>query len=301
MATLRTVVRVDLAPLQRFRAIVSSGLGGGGGSGTGTATGGPFDDWRKQSDRYYSTAMARRFDQYSRGGGDWPALAASTAGRRPGARKTFRRGHAWNLAEGNGTSRIGAFSSLVRDTSKRAKERYGPLGKLVSGGGRQHAILVRTGVLKRALPFDGVGHRATFLPNGIQIGFMDVPHGSPLGRFQQLAQARKAARSEGEAAKKRYALGGGSAGIFKAKAKERQILAGARAGTARRIGAKHAAVGSGEATTIGRLASIHHFGTKTIPARTLLVEPDAATLAQISGSLQTAVRRSIAIARGGGK
>jgi hypothetical protein len=76
-----------------------------------------------QWSRIYGAFIRRRFNTYSRGGGDWPALALSTVlRRRKGKRVDKKR------------------SSLARDTSKAGK------GRLVQAGGTV-TILRDTGLL----------------------------------------------------------------------------------------------------------------------------------------------------------
>jgi len=267
MTTIRPVITVHAEPMRKFAALVQSGLGGGGGSGGGAVAGGanPFEDWRRQTERIYSTFVTRRFNQFARGGGDWPALALSTIKARAGA----ARGRA---GKGGGSGdQVGARSSLGRVTTKAAKKQFGPLGKLVGAAGRTVSILTDTGILRRAVGMEGAGHRTTRLANGIQYGFNDTPHVSAVAaHFQSKMEAAKSARS--------------ATGYAKKLAKRTR---GSR-------GRSH--------VTIGQLASFHHFGMGHNPVRRILVEPDPQTTATITRALDLAVRKAIAISRtGGGK
>lgn len=79
-------VRVDIPVFKRFADAVERGLRGQGGGGVATAL--------KQWGVLYRSAMKERFVEYSRGGGDWPPLKASTIrGRRRGRgrRVTIKR------------------------------------------------------------------------------------------------------------------------------------------------------------------------------------------------------------------
>ena len=79
-------VRVDIPVFRRFAQAVEQGLRSQGGGGVATAL--------KQWGVLYRSAMKERFVEYSRGGGDWPKLKASTIrGRRRGRgrRVTTRR------------------------------------------------------------------------------------------------------------------------------------------------------------------------------------------------------------------
>jgi len=279
MTTIRPVITVHAEPMRKFAALVQSGLGGGGGSGGGAVAGGanPFEDWRRKTERIYSTFVTRRFNQFARGGGDWPALALSTIKARAGA----ARGRA---GKGGGSGdQVGARSSLGRVTTKAAKKQFGPLGKLVGAAGRTVSILTDTGILRRAVGMEGAGHRTTRLANGIQYGFTDQTHGP--GKFAALAQ-RRAALAKQISSKRTLTLGTPEA--------TRTIKAAK---------ARHALLGSGgKSVTIGELASFHHFGMGHNPVRRILVEPDPQTTATITRALDLAVRKAIAISRtGGGK
>lgn len=289
MTTIRPVITVHAEPMRKFAALVQSGLGGGGGTGGGVASGGasnPFEDWRRQTERIYSTFVVRRFNQFSRGGGDWPALALSTIKARAGAARG-RAGKGGGSGEG-----VGARSSLgrltVSDIARKkgiskydANRVHGPLGKLVGAAGRTVSILTDTGILRRAVGMEGAGHRTTRLVNGIQYGFTDQTHGP--GKFAALAQ-RRAALAKQISSKRTLTLGTPEA--------TRSIKAAK---------ARHALLGSGgKSVTIGELASFHHFGMGHNPVRRILVEPDPQTTATITRALDLAVRKAIAISRAGG-
>jgi hypothetical protein len=53
----------------------------------------------------------------------------------------------------------------------------------------------------------------------------------------------------------------------------------------------HAGKGKGRPMTVGRLATIHHFGSRRIPARPILVRPDAATLRRFEAAARTMISR----------
>ena len=279
MTSARTSITLHLEPMHRFRALVQAGLGGGGGGAKGPSApaGGPnpFEEWRNQAARRYSSFSVSRFNAFSRGGGDWPALALSTIRARAGAARG-REGKGGGSGGGKG-----ARSSLARDTSKAAKKQFGKLGALVSAAGRTVSILTDTGTLKRAVGVDGAGHRTTRLPNGIQYGFTDVPH---VGAFQSHKAKLAERRLERDAAKKL------SAGKSRPKRKP---------GSGPLSKSSRGARGS-STLTIGQLATIHHFGTKTIPARPILVEPSPAVVASIANDLSSAVRKAIALSKTGG-
>lgn len=81
MTRITATVRVNLRPLQQFRSQVDRDLRGSGN--------GPIRQALRQWAVRYMTFIQRRFRNNSRGGGDWPPLAASTKRQRRGP----RRGH----------------------------------------------------------------------------------------------------------------------------------------------------------------------------------------------------------------
>lgn len=109
-------------------------------------TSGPVGVVRKLWTKQYEVFVRRRFNVYSRGGGDWPPLQPKTIRAR-------RRGP---------TSKRGA--------SKRRL--------LTSGGGRSSgvSILKDTGILFNALSIGAVGNAARGIPSGIAFGFASASH-----------------------------------------------------------------------------------------------------------------------------
>lgn len=295
MTSARTSITLHLEPMRRFRALVQAGLGGGGGGAKGPSApaGGPnpFEEWRNQAARRYSSFSVARFNAFSRGGGDWPALAISTIKARTGAARG-REGKGGGSGGGKG-----ARFSLGRETYKGLRRRgvstYDAkrlAGTLKQVAGRTVSILTDTGTLKRAVGVDGAGHRTTRLSNGIQYGFEDVPHGT--GRFAAIAR-RRADLAKKFSKKKRLTLGTKEAtDTIRAARRRGELLAAAPKG--RKGGVRSSAL------TIGQLATIHHFGTKTIPARPILVEPSPAVVASIANDLSSAVRKAIALSKTGG-
>jgi len=172
----------------------------------------------------YSAFSRRRFNEYSRGAGDWTPLAKSTVdARRQGGGVSFGGGR---KVKGRKVSvGRGGRSSLARDTRK---------GDILVSAGGTFSILRDKGFLFNALTIGVAGNRVTDLPNGIAFGFSDAPHG-------------------------------------------------------------------GASLSIGQLAAVHHFGVPQnhIPARRILVQPDAATLRLIRNDLAAAARKAVARATGG--
>ncbi len=106
--------------------------------GLRSSTPGPMLDMRKQWAFRYRGAMRERFDRFSKGGGDWEGLKASTiARRRHGGKGRFKRGRkALAKAKEGGGGQV----SILRDT--------GQLFTVLS------AVFARLpGQLERAIPF----------------------------------------------------------------------------------------------------------------------------------------------------
>lgn len=172
-----------------------------------------------QMGKIYSTAMMRRFDRFSKGGGSWAPLAQATIrARRKGRKKKEPK-----------------FVSLMRQTGT---------GNLISSGG-QYSILRDTNQLFQSLnPQRNAGSRLERINTGLFRNSIDVGF----------------------------------------------------AGTSRRnIGEK--GMGS-SAMTMGQLARIHHFGTKHIPARPILVDTDAKTNAQMQRVYQLFAKKVLARLKG---
>lgn len=110
----------------------------------------------------------RRFSQFSRGGGDWPALAASTIAKRRAAGST-------SIAKGKNIIREGGLDyrksksgklSLVAQAVARDTTRGG--GTVVSN--RRAAILNDTGTLFASLTIKANGNVADSIPGGVRYG-----------------------------------------------------------------------------------------------------------------------------------
>lgn len=112
-----------------------------------------FRNVRRQWLSRVSAFTLRRFDAFSRGGGNWAPLALSTVkGRRSG---------------GSGRNPAKATrSSLARDTRRS--------GGLVAAG-KTVAILKDTGLLRNALRLSSPGNAARDIPNGVAFGISGGP------------------------------------------------------------------------------------------------------------------------------
>ena len=83
MTDLNVEVNVNLVGLVKYQRMVNDGLNSKGGN--------PVKDALKQWGMRYRAWAQERFDRFSKGGGDWPALADSTVrGRRRGSSTILR-------------------------------------------------------------------------------------------------------------------------------------------------------------------------------------------------------------------
>ena len=130
----------------------------------GTTTGGPFaamlTDWGKR----ISAFERKRFERYSRGGGDWKPLALSTIRQRAAAGKPSKTNPF--AAFGGKKDGTGARSSLARDTKRG--------GKLVSAG-RTVSVLRDTGTLMAALDIGKPGNTFRRIKGGVEFGIEGGP------------------------------------------------------------------------------------------------------------------------------
>lgn len=149
MAEIQIKVTVDLHGLNRGRTLIAEGLAGGGGSANPLRAG-----FRQAVGRYEAFAR-RRFVRFSRGGGDWAPLSASTirARNRRLTRKPSRRG-----------SPDAGFSSLAR-TRRGGREILA-----AAPGGARVAILRDRGILFGALTIGAPGNDTHDVQGGIRYG-----------------------------------------------------------------------------------------------------------------------------------
>ena len=125
-----------------------------------------FNQWGKR----YEAFIRRRFNTFSRGGGDWPPLAKSTVDRRRGPKQAVRLR---SIASGKRKAKVNEATFLARDTARG--------GKLVQAS-RSYAILKDTGILFNSLTIGAFGNRLTPIAGGIQYGFTNASHGSKRGK-----------------------------------------------------------------------------------------------------------------------
>jgi hypothetical protein len=211
-----------------------------------------FDTMRKQWTDRYETFVKRRFDDFGRGGGDWPALALSTIEARRGPAKG-RKGKGGGSAGGKG-----ARTSLARDTQR---------GGVLVGTGRTVTILRDTGMLRMALAVGSVGNYAGETGAGIEFGFDGTPHTSKADALNKKSKSAfaKAMRAT---TKKSY---------DKARA----------AGLDARWGARRA--GRRQSATIADIARWHNEGTPKMPQRLILAKPDTRTATAMANDFTRAI------------
>ena len=128
-----TTVRINVRPLRKFSAALRADLKQGGH--------GPARRMLRQVGIRYLSFVKRRFVRFSRGGGDWKPLAASTVKSRSRT-STGRRRHR-------------AAAAVVRQT----------------GTGGRVAILRNTSTLLAALTLGNPGNLFKDIRNGVRVGF----------------------------------------------------------------------------------------------------------------------------------
>lgn len=142
MSRLSVKVTTDLGPLKTTRQALAAGFSRGG------SVPPAFVTMRTLWGRRYESFIRRRFDRFSRGGGDWPPLSPRTIrARRPAARHKRAR----TVTKG-------------RNASKGV------------GVGRTVSILRNTGTLFGALTIGAAGNAFRHTPGGIAFGFKGGKH-----------------------------------------------------------------------------------------------------------------------------
>lgn len=169
MAKISVQVATDLRGVEALRDAMREF-----GSGVGAPI---FARWRNQVASLYSAAMKRRFVQFSRGGGTWPALAESTLlGRRGASANALRRARSRSFA-GNRRQRV-TRTRAYRERLLRARGTA--------------AILRDTGALFRALDVRNTGNGTKAIRGGIVFQFSDATHPKRGGKGKPMTIARLA-------------------------------------------------------------------------------------------------------------
>lgn len=125
-----------------------------------------FVDMGNQWLRRVESFTRRRFDRFSKGGGNWPPLALSTVNGRAGASSAFK---GKTIAKRNGLDHVVTGSGkrrLIAQPIARDTTRGGGIVKTT----RRAAILVNTGTLKAALTIGSQGNVAQQIPGGVRYG-----------------------------------------------------------------------------------------------------------------------------------
>lgn len=120
-------VRLNLKPLRRFAAAIRADLR--------TTGNGPVRRAMRQWAARYRGFAQSRFDRYSKGGGDWPPLAASTRQRRRKARKGRTKGAARSFSLLRDTGLLFAALNPVWSRKPGALQKDIPFGVRVGYGG----------------------------------------------------------------------------------------------------------------------------------------------------------------------
>lgn len=164
MATVRIKLTTDA--LKRLQASTDAAVAFGAGSAPIRKT---YRQWASR----YSTFTRRRFNTYSRGGGNWRPLAESTIL----ARRSSNRAYRTRREELDASfAKYGRIKGNSQQANKRRSKLFQRIKYLQSGQGV--AILKDTGVLFNAITIGQQGNYTLDLRNGVRYGFaMGVPHG----------------------------------------------------------------------------------------------------------------------------
>lgn len=165
-------------------------IAGLGALADGSATGGPFGDLLTQWGREISAYERRRFDRFSKGGGNWKPLALSTVRRRAAAGKPSKTNPF--AAFGGKKDGTGARSSLARDTKRG--------GKLVSAG-RTVSVLRDTGTLMGALDIGKPGNAYRRIRGGVEFGIEGGPAAPKPFNFQKITKTKAGKSKRGKKAR----------------------------------------------------------------------------------------------------
>lgn len=270
MTSVFSTMRIDTPGLDAVRRSTAGG----------NLTGAAFDRMRRRWESRYQAFVSRRYDAFSRGAGDWPALSVSTIEQRRGAARGRRGkggGSGTNSTPAGGFA-VGSRMSLGRETRQRRVDKSLRRGKfgdprgafvapLVSVGKRTIAILKDTGQLRKALDIGATGNKSDDLPAGIEFGFSGARH-------SDTASSAKTAKNLLSRVTKKTGKGG------------------------RTYAPKKTSAAKSQPPTYAQLATWHNDGTRHMPRRLILAQPNAQTIKGMGADLRAAI---LDTAKGAGK
>lgn len=163
----------------------------------GTTTGGPFANMLTQWGSRISAFERRRFDRFSKGGGDWKPLALSTVRHRAAAGNPSKTNPFALL--GGKKDGTGARSSLARDTKRK--------GRLVSAG-RTVSVLRDTGTLMGGLDIGKPGNVYRRVRGGVEFGIEGGPKAQKHITVKKVTRTKKGKTKVGKTAVRGLASSG---------------------------------------------------------------------------------------------
>lgn len=155
---LEVSVSINTAGIKRFTAEVRQGL---------RNHTGPFGQMFTQWAADYAAFTRRRFNTFSRGGGDWKPLARSTALAR---NRIANAGKSRGGKGGGSAGGVGSRSSLFRNRGGGLSPVFGR-----NGGARTFSILRDTGTLFNALAIGAKGNYVGRGPGSVVYGLAAIP------------------------------------------------------------------------------------------------------------------------------
>jgi len=166
-------VRVNLAPLLRYRDRIAQGLAGGG-------DGNPIRRAFRQWAHIYRAFLQRRFNRFSRGGGDWKPLAKSTILGRRASRGGTRRQKITRArkTEARAASRLDKLTAKGQGGSEKADRARGQIARAAKTI-REQPTMAGISILRdKGLLFNVTAPDFTGAPGQLQ---EDIPFGMRVG------------------------------------------------------------------------------------------------------------------------
>lgn len=261
MSSIRITTKIATPTINRLQAALANPSGSE-----------PLRAMQNQWGARMQTFTTRRFNINSRGGGDWPPLAASTIDQR-----RFGKGSTIGKARTAANKRITSTSKALAKAERR-------LENAIAGESRARSASVG----------------ATSNVKELRAKLLRV-------KAAQAVQRSTGSRGKAEQFLDRVLKAADKTSILIDKGVLRKGLQLGFPGNVRQpfvgrgvVGVRYGIMGGAHPSggmSIGRLAAIHQRGTRTIPPRKIIVKPDDQTVRAMRGDLARAIRT---IRKGGG-
>jgi len=249
-------VKVDMSGIERFRTELAQQLGNPGASGLIRTC--LNEQWPKT----YLASMQDRFDRLSRGGGEWPPLAASTIEKRRG-------GH---------QKELGQVSTRLKDLDPEYRKQAAAMIR------KESKRIFTQAVQDRGEPESE--HEEKRRKN--------------LATAVARSKVYRLYRSQGNVVRTRKAIAtAANVTILRNTGTLFRALMAGNPGNVSdpipqgiAVGIGGSAVHEGTVQTIGEIARIHQEGLGRVPVRRIVVDPDTDTTERMTGQLDRAVKET---------